>query len=133
VGLERMDVELKESPIHEMGVYALRGFRAGDVVLRWDTSNRVPAERAADDRRSQNQYLHPYDSKSYFVVQSPECYVNHSCDHNTNVVDFADVAIRDIAVGEEITSNYETDGAGLTFICKCGRPNCRGVIGSFVK
>lgn len=124
-----MDVEIRKSPIHGSGVYALRSFRAGEIVLRWDTSRRVPGERIADYMQRDGIYLHPYDANSYLIVQSPERYVNHSCKHNMEVTDFMDVAIRDIASGDEITSNYETDGAGLTFICRCGMPNCRGLIG----
>ena len=124
-----MDVEIKPSRIQGSGVYALRAFGAGEVVLRWDTSHRVPAEQLASCRQRKDIHLHPHGPGAFFVVQSPECYVNHSCDHNTEVRDFQDVALRDIAVGEEITSNYETDGAGLSFTCRCSAPGCRGVIG----
>ena len=124
-----MDIEVGQSVIHGTGVYALRAFRKGEAVLCWDTSKRVPIKSVADYRRSEGAYLHPYDADSLFVVQSPERYVNHSCENNTEVRDFTDVAVRDIAVGEEITSNYETDGAGLSFQCSCGSLNCRGTIG----
>lgn len=125
-----MDVEIRESPIHRSGVYALRAFSPGEIVLRWDTSRRVPVGRIGDYSSAAGVYLHPYDADSYFIVQAPECYVNHSCDNNTEVRAFMDVAIRPIAAGEEITSDYETDGAGLSFTCTCGAPNCRHVIGS---
>ena len=98
-------------------------------MLRWDTSQRVSKKTVANNRGSDDAYLHPHDADSMFVVQIPERYVNHSCDYNTEVMNFMDVAIRDISVGEEITSNYETDGAGLSFQCGCGSPNCRGTIG----
>lgn len=124
-----MDIEIRQSAIHGVGVYALRAFRKGEAVLRWDTSQRVPRKSVAENRRSDDAYLHPYDADLLFVVQSPERYVNHSCANNTEVSDFMDVAVRDIAVGEEITSNYETDGAGLSFQCGCGSPSCRGAIG----
>lgn len=124
-----MDVEIRDSYIHLSGVYALRRFRAGEVVLRWDTSHRVPVEQAEEYAGKQDIYLHPFDLRAKFVVQAPECFVNHSCSHNTEVIDFMDVAVRDIEIGEEITSNYESDGAGLSFACSCGARNCRGVIG----
>jgi|SRR5215469_182762 len=124
-----MGVEIRKSGIHHLGVFARRAFKAGEVVLRWDTSHRVPAGQASEYKQQPDLYLHPYDSFSFFIVQSPECYLNHSCDHNTEVKEFMDVAVRDIASGEEITSNYETDGAGLSFACSCGAQNCRGGIG----
>ncbi len=123
-----MDVVVKQSGIHGRGVYALRAFRIGEIVLAWDTSKRVSARNAASMSGSDSFYLHPYDPATWFVVQSPECFVNHSCGNNTEARGFADVAVRNIATSEEITSNYETDGAGLSFVCHCGSPGCRGII-----
>jgi hypothetical protein len=124
-----MDVELRPSLIHQRGVFALRAFKRGDVVLRWDVSQRVAADEVASLDAAHRAYLHPYDATTLVMVQSPERFVNHSCDHNTEVRGFSDVAIRDIAPGEEITSNYETDGAGVVFECRCGSPSCRKRIG----
>ncbi len=129
IGLKPMDVEIRPSKIHKRGVYALRAFAVGEVVLRWDVSRRVLRAQVTDLPAVDQAYLHPYDAESMFVVQPPERYVNHSCAHNTEVRDFCDVAVCAISAGEEITSNYETDGAGLSFTCGCGTPNCRGAIG----
>jgi len=124
-----MRVEVRRSGIDGLGVFALRPFSRGEVVLRWDVSRRVPKGHAAGLPDSEKIYLHPYDEDSLVLVQPPERYVNHSCDNNTSVRDFCDVAVRDIGVGEEITSDYEADGAGLKFECRCGSANCRGSIG----
>jgi len=126
-----VDVEIRRSGIDGLGAFALRPFRAGEVVLRWDTSERVPRSRVPDLPDSEKKYLHPYDEESLIVVQPPERYVNHSCDNNTVVRDFCDVAVRDIAAGEEVTSDYEADGAGLKFECRCGSAECRGSIGNY--
>ena len=114
-----------------MGVFALRSFSAGEVVLKWDVSKRVPKGQASALPDAEKKYLHPYDAESLVVVQPPERYVNHSCDNNTSVRDFCDVAVRDIRAGEEITSDYEADGAGLKFECRCGSLKCRGSIGKY--
>jgi SET domain-containing protein len=126
-----MDVEIRRSGIDGLGVFALRPFRAGEVVLRWDISERVPRGRVPDLPDSEKKYLHPYDGESLIVVRPPERYVNHSCDNNTEVRNFCDVAVRDITAGEEVTSDYESDGAGLKFECRCGSPKCRGSIGNY--
>ena len=123
------DIEIRGSGIHKYGVYALRAFRPGDIVLCWDTSHRVSREQSATYEQDPDTHLHPFDASEFFVVKSPECFVNHSCDNNTVARNFMDVAVRSIHPGEEITSNYETDGAGLYFACECGALNCRGVIG----
>lgn len=125
-----MDVEIKRSGIDGLGAFALRPFKIGEVVLRWDVSKRVPRGRVAGLPDSEKKYLHPYDEESLLVVQPPERYVNHSCDNNTEVRNFCDVAVRDIRAGEEITSDYEADGAGLKFDCRCGSAKCRGSIGN---
>ena len=130
--MDLMFVEIKQSNINKSGVFATRNFKAGEVVLKWDTSKRFDNTEIATDSNSIDGHIHPYDEKTSFLVQSPECFVNHSCENNTEVHDFSDIAIRDIQAGEEITSNYETDGAGLSFICNCGAAECRKSIG-FIK
>lgn len=124
-----MDVEIRRSGIDGLGAFALRPFRRGEVVLRWDVSRRVPRGEVFDLPDSEKNYLHPYDEETLVVVQPPERYVNHSCDNNTVVRNFCDVAVRDIRAGEEITSDYEADGAGQRFECRCGAAKCRGSVG----
>ena len=57
-------------------------------------------------------------------------YVNHSCDPNCGGTDHCfEVALRDIAPGEQITEDY--DGYSLPneppFLCVCGARDCRGL------
>jgi len=111
-----------------MGVFALRSFQPGDVVLRWDVSHLIRKADTSQLPETERHYTHPFDNDRLVLVQPPERFVNHSCDNNTEVRDFSDVAIRDIHPGEELTSNY-SDGAGFQFICACGFENCRGKVG----
>ena len=70
-----------------------------------------------------------------FIASAPEPepadFINHSCDPNCalngNVIL---VALRDIAVGEELTYDYATsDGSDYDeFECACGNPLCRGKV-----
>jgi uncharacterized protein len=63
--------------------------------------------------------------------------VNHSCDPNAGLVisgtDVRLYALRDIAVGEQITFDYSTtmDEDDFEFDCLCGSPTCRGRIRDF--
>lgn len=121
-------VEIRASQIHGLGLYAKRAFERGDVVLRWDLSHTVPTEKIPQLPEDERRYTHPLDEHRTLIVQAPERFVNHSCDGNTEVRDFCDVAIRRIEIGDEITSDYGTDGAAVSFECQCGSKNCRGTI-----
>lgn len=123
-------VEVRQSGIHGRGLYALREFAPGDVVLRWNTSKLITREEQSALPEDERKYTHPFDETRMMVVQPPERFVNHSCDNNTVVRDFCDVAIKPIAIGDEITSDYGADGSGVSFQCLCGSGNCRGIVGA---
>ena len=123
------DVEIRKSKIQGQGLYTRRIFETGEVVLRWDCSHTLTSEQFARLTEEERRYTHPIDSERTMIVQPPERFVNHSCDNNTEVRDFCDVAIRRIEIGEEITSDYGTDGSGVSFECLCGSVVCRQVIG----
>jgi len=93
-----------------MGLIARRAFEAGEIVLRWDVSRLISREDFALLSAAEQRYTHPFDKQRLVVVQPPERFLNHSCNNNTVVRDFCDVAIREVALGEEITSNYLSDG-----------------------
>lgn len=80
---EGHDVELKESPVHGLGMFATRHFFAGEVICpgRLD-GKRTPAGR----------------------------YINHSCDANVMPYKFGDdlyvIALKDVGVGNELFIDY---------------------------
>src|SRR5262245_6798677 len=121
----KSDVEIRESGIQGRGLYATRAFDPGEIVLSWDLSHTIPTARLAELPENERRYTHPLDEERTLIVQAPERFVNHSCNGNTEVRDFRDVAVRRIDVGEEITSDYGNVGAAVSFECKCGTPNCR--------
>ena len=54
-------------------------------------------------------------------------FVNHSCAATCLSPGFDfEIALRDIARGEEITDDYGTLNVEEGFACLCGAPNCRG-------
>ncbi len=56
-------------------------------------------------------------------------YVNHSCDPaSLGVGDELEIAVRDIHPGEEITDDYGALNLATNMRCRCGAPNCRGII-----
>ena len=124
------NVEIRQSKIQGQGLYARRIFEPGEVVLRWDCSHTLTSDQLAQLTEEERRYTHPLDNERTMIVQPPERFVNHSCDNNTGVRGFCDVAIRRIEIGEEITSDYGSDGASVSFECLCGSDVCRKVIGT---
>jgi hypothetical protein len=120
------DIEVRLSPIHGTGLFARKAFEPGEIVLRWNLSQLIPKDEFALLSPAEQHYTHPFDDDRLILVQPPERFVNHSCNHNTEVRDFCDVAIRRISPGEEITSSYSSDGSESRFVCACGSENCRG-------
>ena len=57
-------------------------------------------------------------------------YSNHSCDPNIGMRgEITFVAMRDIRAGEELTHDWAmTDDDDYSVECKCGAPNCRGML-----
>lgn len=121
-------IEVRQSRIAGFGLYACRPYEAGEVVLSWDLSHAIDTDQLMTLPESERRYTHPLDEKRTLIVQPPERFVNHSCDNNTIVRNFSDVAVRRIEVGEEITSDYSIDGSLSEFACECGAVNCRGTI-----
>jgi hypothetical protein len=111
-----------------MGMFALRDFQAGETVLPWDTSLRLAKDALNDLSDNERLYTHPFDENTVIVVQPPERLANHSCGNNIVVRKFCDVAVRNTSAGEEITSDYSTDGSGLRFRCFCGDVNCQELV-----
>ena len=57
-------------------------------------------------------------------------FVNHSCDPSMlPVTNYFEIAVRDIAAGEEITCEYATLNQIEPMECHCGAAGCRGVVG----
>jgi SET domain-containing protein len=56
-------------------------------------------------------------------------HVNHHCDANSRALGFeAQIAIRDIEPGEELTCDYGECNLDESLGCHCGSPRCRGTI-----
>src|SRR5690606_18995559 len=56
-------------------------------------------------------------------------YVNHSCRPNTMTTGYGfEIALEDIAEGEEVTDEYGLFNIPAPMRCACGHPDCRGHI-----
>lgn len=121
------DLLIKKSKIQGKGVFAGRVFEKGEVVLKWKPKI-LKLSEMKNLSAKEKHYLYKAGKNKYFLEQPPERYVNHSCNPNTRVKNYCDVAIRNIRRGEEITSYYKKASLPLGFVCNCGRKNCSKVI-----
>lgn len=123
------DVIVKDSRIQGKGAFANRDFKEGETVIKWDISHTLTKEELKNASEEEKRYVTEMDG-IIIVMKSPEKYVNHSCEPNTIVKNYSDVARKDIKKGEEITGNFLEEGSlEVPFNCNCGSENCKGNIG----
>jgi SET domain-containing protein len=138
--------ELRTSPIHGQGVFALRRIRKGRRLIEY-AGERITPEAADlrydDDAMDRpHTFLFTVDARTVIdaaVSGNQARFVNHSCDPNCEAVDnggriFIE-ALRNIRPGEELTYDYHLEREGrwrrewvARYACRCGAPSCRGTL-----
>lgn len=124
--MESDGVEVRSSGQLGRGVFALRNFRKGNVVLRGIV------EKVIEKNGEHTFTIHGVP----VVLAGPMCLINHSCDPNCMHVfnelgTFDLIARRDIDAGEQLThdtSAYEYEVEHFSQQCLCGSDNCRGEV-----
>jgi len=138
--------EVRQSPVHGKGVFALRPIAAGERIIEyrgeritWDDATRRAAERGG-----------PINHTFYFSLADGNVidggrrgndarWINHACEPNCEAYeDDGRVyihALRDIDAGEELNYNYaliyderHTPALKRLFACRCGTPACTGTM-----
>lgn len=111
-----VETELKPSPIHGLGVFLLEAVGRGELIWRFDARiDRVYTdEEMATLPHHMQRYLRTYstwhaETGLYVLCGDNGRYFNHSEIPTTvsNAISFGeDRAMRDLAAGEELTSDY---------------------------
>ncbi|GGY03839.1 SET domain-containing protein-lysine N-methyltransferase [Massilia dura] len=138
--------DVHDSPIHGKGVFARRKIPAGTRIIEytgeivdWDETCRRTAEKGG-----------PINHTFFFTLASgllidggaggnDSRFINHSCDPNCEAMEEDDRVfihtLRDIEKGEELRYNYgliyderHTPAVKKAFACRCGAPNCTGLM-----
>jgi uncharacterized protein len=130
-------VEVRESPIHGLGMFATRDLRAGERILRRNHVRVVtPEAPIREDLGEHPDHTDDIEGGRLVVLGFPDRHFNHCCEPSAyvRVVDGVHYiyARRDIAAGEEITNDYAINGdwdGGDP--CRCASPRCRGRIAGF--
>ncbi len=128
------EVAIRNSQIRGRGVVTLEHLQAGQVVHEFDLEREVTPESPLRPERGELPEHCPLIDGRFYLVGSPDRYLNHSCDPNVYLrfgIDGIDiVALRDIEAGCELTLDYLINNAGGdTWPCHCGAPRCRGETG----
>jgi hypothetical protein len=137
-------IEVRHSPVHGYGVFALRRIRKGTTVIEY-LGDRITHEQADEryedkDAKDNHTFLFTVDSKTVIDAGrngNEARFINHGCDPNcesgimTKRV-FIE-AIRTIQPDEELVYDYQItrdpddpDDVDEVFACRCGAPACRG-------
>jgi uncharacterized protein len=112
------------APIARDEVVAIKGGHLVDTA----TLNALPERlRNTDVQIADDFHLAALDEAEYEPVM---LFINHSCEPNVGFAgNIVLVAMRDIAAGEELTTDYALfDDADDPMTCSCGTPSCRGTI-----
>lgn len=149
----RKKIVARRSPIHGNGVFAVAPIRKGERIVRY--MGKLRSHREVDalyggDQETGHTFL--FTLNDDYVIDANEKgniarWINHSCDPNCESVVQEDgngerrgdkifiEAIRDIAVGEELTYNYgivldEPHRKALKALwgCHCGADGCTGTL-----
>jgi len=146
VGPVNQYMELRHSPIHGLGAFAITDIPKGARVIEYvgEHINNAEADRRYDDESMKRHHTF------LFVLNSRTCvdaafdgnesrFLNHSCDPNCEAVITRGhiwiEALKPIAAGTELVYDYQyeddpkyTDEDLRFYSCRCGAPNCRGTI-----
>jgi len=133
------DVEVRPSRIEGLGIFAARAFRAGERIRRVNVLREVTPEQPIREELGERVDHCSYPNGKVVLLGFPDRHANHSCDPNAyelfeGTVSYI-VARRDLALGEEITVDYNINIAnGTAQSCRCGTARCRGlIVGDFFR
>jgi uncharacterized protein len=137
-------VEVRASPLHGRGVFALAAIARGTRIFEY-LGERI--SHAEADRRYEHKA--PGDAHTFLFIADADTvidagvggnearFVNHACEPNCeSVIESSRVfidALRNIAAGEELTYDYQIrrerddpPDIDTVFACCCGAARCRG-------
>jgi len=138
--------EIRASPIHGSGVFALRQIRRRTRIIEYqgERISHREADRRYDDDKSAHPHVLLFTVNKRTVIDAgvggnEARYINHSCEPNCEtVIENGRVYIaarRTIRPGEELTYDYQLERDGhpkpewaQRYACRCGTSNCRGTM-----
>lgn len=139
-------IEVRDSAVHGLGVFALRRIRKGTRVIEYlgERISHKEADRRYDlkEANDNHTFLFIVDGRTVIdagVNGNAARFINHTCGPNCESVThnrrvFIE-AIRTIEPGEELAYDYQIEwdpqdppDIDEIFACRCGSPQCRGTM-----
>jgi len=139
-------VEVRNSPVHGRGVFAVAPIRKGTRILEYlgERMSHAAADKRYEDHDESDNHTFLFIVDKHTVIDAgvggnDARFINHSCDPNCIAVEedgriFIE-ALRNIQPGAELTYDYayertgdHTDEDEALYVCRCGAKNCRGTI-----
>lgn len=113
-----------EAPIARREIVCVKG---GHLLTKQEFARYRGVANEADLQISDELFLAPVSEAEFEDVMM---FLNHSCEPNVGVQgQIVFVAMRDIAVGEELTLDYATiDHDSEPMPCRCGAASCRELV-----
>jgi uncharacterized protein len=139
-------IEVRESPLHGLGVFATARIARGRRILeyRGERVSHAEADRRYDHKDPADNHTFLFIVDAHTVIDAgvdgnEARFVNHCCEPNCeSVIERGRVyidAIRDIEPGEELTYDYQIQREAddppdidQVFACRCGSGRCRGTM-----
>lgn len=137
-------IEVRDSPVHGKGVFALRPLRAGTRITEYKGT--LLTAKQADDlyaedhgRDGSSTYLMSVGKRYVIDATRSRCrarYFNHSCEPNCEAFIYPGRRVfietmRDVAAGEELFLDFGFEGdaeEAPLYRCLCQAPSCRGTM-----
>jgi len=119
------DVEVREAGPHGRGLFAARQFTPGEIIVEINGQLHRQTEYAG------SLFVMELDTEWLLEPDIPGCFVNHSCNPNSELIPFSKhslglVAICNIEPGIEIGYDYQWPAKKWVPHCHCKSPTCRG-------
>ena len=125
------------------GVFAIRGIKKDELIMVRDYS-KLKRYKVGDKKLEKSNHVDYVGNGEYVIDNSPNSYLNHSCNPNTYNITISKNkaethAIKNIEIGEELTHNYTKSKGELSkakkegiyiwkMKCKCESKKCKKII-----
>jgi SET domain-containing protein len=143
-GRRKPMIEVRHSPIHGYGVFALRKIRKGTTVIEYlgDRVSHAEADARYEDKDASDSHTFLFTIDARTVIDAgingnEARFINHGCDPNCQSLSMNKrvfiEAIRTIRPVDELSYDYQIQRdpedapeVDEIFACRCGAPSCRG-------